>query len=146
MNAPSRLSSRGPYTAMASAVLFGAGAPLAKLLLGEGINPGLLAGLLYLGSGVGLSLVRWQSRLSGLPSVEAPLRRGDLPWLGLAVLCGGVIGPLLLMIGLATTAAATAALLLNANTVSRGRRPHEGSFATLAGAPYARRLAPAKAF
>ncbi len=44
MNVASRLSSRGPYTAMASAVLFGAGAPLAKLLLGEGINPGLLAG------------------------------------------------------------------------------------------------------
>ena len=40
--------------ALAAAVLFGAAAPFAKLLLGE-VEPQLLAGLLYLGAGIGLA-------------------------------------------------------------------------------------------
>ena len=77
------------------------------------MDPWLLAGLLYLGSGVGLGLIHFARRAIGVPAPEAPLRRGDLPWLGLVVLTGGVIGPVLLMLGLAQTAASTAALLLN---------------------------------
>jgi hypothetical protein len=45
----------GAPLAIASAALFGASTPFAKLLLGDGISPWLLAGLLYLGSGVGLA-------------------------------------------------------------------------------------------
>ena len=103
----------GAPMALASAALFGASTPLAKLLLGGGVDPWLLAGLLYLGSGVGLGLVHFARRVIGVPAPEAPLRRGDLPWLGLVVLTGGVIGPVLLMLGLARTAASSAALLLN---------------------------------
>src|SRR5439155_26984435 len=44
---------------------------------------------------------------------EAPLRRGDLPWLALIVLSGGVVAPVLLMLGLAATTASAASLLLN---------------------------------
>ncbi|MFZ1425316.1 MAG: EamA family transporter, partial [Geminicoccaceae bacterium] len=47
----------GVPLALASAALFGASTPLAKLLLG-GIDPWLLAGLLYLGAGIGLALVQ----------------------------------------------------------------------------------------
>jgi drug/metabolite transporter (DMT)-like permease len=103
----------GAPFALASAVLFGASTPFAKLLLGQGVNPWLLAGLLYLGSGAGLSAIYLARRALGVASVEAPLRRTDIAWLSLVILFGGVVGPLLLMFGLALTAASTAALLLN---------------------------------
>jgi drug/metabolite transporter (DMT)-like permease len=101
----------GILTALLSAALFGISAPLAKLLLGE-ISPWLLAGLLYLGSGLGLALVRLVRR-----SNEAGLSRRDLPWFGAAVLAGGVIGPVLLVFGLAQSSASEAALLLNLESV-----------------------------
>ena len=62
---------------------------------------------------MGLGLVHLVRGLLGVPAPEAPLRRGDLPWLGLVVLAGGVIGPVLLMLGLARAPASSAALLLN---------------------------------
>lgn len=99
--------------ALLSAALFGASTPFAKLLLGDGLNPFMLAGLLYLGSGIGLAAVEALRRgLGGLPE-EAPLRRGDLGWLALVVLSGGVAAPVLLMLGLAATPASAASLLLN---------------------------------
>lgn len=103
---------RGAPAALASAVLFGASTPLAKLLL-DGVSPWMLAGLLYLGSGTGLGMAELARRLSGAPSTEAPLRRADLPWLAVVALIGGVIAPVLLMAGLDCTEASTAALLLN---------------------------------
>jgi drug/metabolite transporter (DMT)-like permease len=109
----SALAWPGAPMALGSAALFGASTPLAKLLLGAGVNPWLLAGLLYLGSGAGLALVGLGRQALRLPAVEAPLRRADLPWLAAVVVAGGVAGPLLLMIGLSTTPASSAALLLN---------------------------------
>ena len=103
----------GAATALGSALLFGASTPFAKLLLGDGVDPWLLAGLLYLGSGTGLGIIGLWQRLNGRAVAEAPLRRADLPWLALVVLAGGIIGPVLLMVGLAQTSAAAAALLLN---------------------------------
>src|SRR5713226_4281245 len=104
----------GAPLALLSAVLFGASTPFAKLLLGEGVSPWLLAGLLYLGSGIGLSIVHLGRR----GSAETPLRRADLPWLALVVLSGGVVGPVLLMIGLTTTPASSTALLLNLESLA----------------------------
>ena len=51
------LRNRGVQAALLAAVLFGAGTPIAKLLLGD-VSPWLLAGLLYCGSGLGLGLIR----------------------------------------------------------------------------------------
>jgi drug/metabolite transporter (DMT)-like permease len=104
---------RGAGLAILSAALFGASTPFAKLLIGGGADPWLLAALLYLGSGLGLGLVQLMRRLIGAEAAEAPLRRADLPWLGLIVLSGGVIGPGLLMAGLATSSASSTSLLLN---------------------------------
>lgn len=106
---PAQRRPPGPVLAIASAALFGASTPLAKLLLGGGLSPWLMAGLLYLGSGIGLGVVRLARGAHG----EAPLRRADLSWLALVICAGGIIGPVLLMIGLATTPASSAALLLN---------------------------------
>src|SRR5690242_5256488 len=103
----------GAPLALASAILFGASTPVAKLLLGDGLSPWLLAGLLYLGSGLGLAVVHVVVRTLGGRSREAPLRRSDLPWLGPVVFTGGVVGPAPLMLGLATTPASSASLLLN---------------------------------
>src|SRR5690349_7702361 len=100
----------GVGAALLAAVLFGVSTPLAKSLL-TSITPQLLAGLLYLGSGVGLSLYRTTRQATGAP--EAPLTRRDAPWLAGAIVLGGALGPLLLMLGLARTPASTASLLLN---------------------------------
>src|SRR6516225_2640951 len=104
--------SNGAVLALSSAFLFGASTPVAKLLLGIA-DPLLLAGLLYLGSGAGLALVATGGRSLGLGRSEAPLRAGDLPWLGAIVFFGGILGPALLMSGLTLTPASTGALLLN---------------------------------
>jgi len=98
--------------ALAAAILFGASTPAAKLLAGD-LSPFLLAGLLYAGSGVGLSLwlLLWQRR--GDSPGAAPLERAGLPWLAGAVLAGGIVGPVLLMLGLRAAPASTASLLLN---------------------------------
>jgi drug/metabolite transporter (DMT)-like permease len=107
-NRPERL---GIGLALASAALFGASTPLAKALLGD-VSPWMLAGLLYLGSGIGLFGVSRMRAWNGT-SAEAPLRPADRPWLAAVVLAGGIVGPLLLMLGLAATPASTASLLLN---------------------------------
>ncbi|MGH9651357.1 MAG: EamA family transporter, partial [Terriglobales bacterium] len=86
---------------------------MAKLLLRES-DPWMLAGLLYLGSGLGLVALKAVGRVLGSSArSEAAMRGGDWMWLALATLAGGVVGPVLLMVGLAHSAATTAALLLN---------------------------------
>ncbi len=103
-----------PLIALAAAAFFGVSTPLAKLLLGA-LSPWTLASLLYLGSGLGLSVI---VVLRNAPhEAEAPLTRAELPWLVGTVLFGGIIGPLLLLIGLNTTDAASASLLLNLEAV-----------------------------
>ena len=102
-------------TALLAAALFGATTPLAKVLLGA-ISPFMLAGLFYLGSGVGLGLtiaVRRFVRREPTPHDAARIRQSEIPWLAGAVVAGGVAGPALLMLGLASTPAATGSLLLN---------------------------------
>jgi drug/metabolite transporter (DMT)-like permease len=117
MRVSAKLSS-GAGLALTSALLFGASTPLAKLLLGKGLDPLLLAGTLYLGSGAGLGLVLLARGRVSAPTSEAPLRRADLPWLALVVLFGGIAGPVLLMAGLASVHASAASLLLNLETVA----------------------------
>jgi drug/metabolite transporter (DMT)-like permease len=102
----------GILLALMSAILFGASTPFAKLLLGS-VDPWTMAGLLYLGAGVGLAAVHLSRGVLRLPAIEAPLRRSDLPWLTLVIASGGIAGPLLLMFGLTRTDAAGASLLLN---------------------------------
>jgi drug/metabolite transporter (DMT)-like permease len=103
-----------PFIALTSAALFGLSTPLAKILLGN-LSPWTLASLLYLGSGFGLALIMLLRRST--TQTEAKLVKQDLPWLAGTVLFGGVIGPVVLLLGLGTTDAASASLLLNLEAV-----------------------------
>jgi drug/metabolite transporter (DMT)-like permease len=137
--------STAPLIALAAAALFGISTPLAKLLIGD-VSPLMLAALLYLGSGTGLSLLLAARHLRGNQVQEASLARKDVPWLVGTVLFGGVAGPILLMLGLATTDASSASLLLNLEAVATlviawlvfkehvDRRLLLGAFAIVAGA------------
>ncbi len=106
-----RIAHNGVFCALTAAALFGASTPLTKSLLTQ-IDPWLLAALLYLGSGVGLALVRLVLR-SKTPSLTAT----DWKWMLLAVLLGGIIAPVLLLFGLRGMTGAGASLLLNAEAV-----------------------------
>lgn len=108
----------GAALAIVSAILFGASTPLAKLLIGDGLQPQLLAGLFYLGAGLGLGAVQGIRAAFGDRAREAPLRQTDLARLSIAVLVGGVIAPTLLLMGLARTSATAASLLLNLEGVA----------------------------
>lgn len=110
-----RISTWGPV--VLAAALFGATAPLCKLLLGDAA-PLPLAALLYLGSGVGLAAWMALRRLIGGSRPRGlGLRRTDWPVLGGAVVAGGVLAPVLFLVGLSHTAASTASLLLNLEMV-----------------------------
>jgi drug/metabolite transporter (DMT)-like permease len=99
--------------ALMAAILFGASTPFAKLLVGE-VSPILLAGLLYLGSGIGLSLTRLIRDLGWKPSGLMP---PEWPWLIGGIVFGGVLAPVLLLIGLTVTSGSIASLLLNLEAV-----------------------------
>ena len=99
--------------ALSAAVLFGVSTPFAKQLLGD-VPPILLAGLLYLGSGLGLLGARLvRDRGWHWPGMTF----AELPWLAGAIAFGGILGPVLLMIGLNRSSAASASLLLNLESV-----------------------------
>src|SRR3989454_3323419 len=97
--------------ALIAALLFGLSTPAAKILL-DTTDPWLLAGLFYLGSGLGLGGLRVILLLIGRAPRDAPLRRRDVPWLTGAILTGGIVGPVFFMFGLAGGSASQAALLL----------------------------------
>jgi len=104
---------RAILAALAAAALFGASAPFAKQLVGD-VPPVLLAGLLYLGSGLGLAVLRL-ARDRGWQPPRLPAN--EWGWLAAAIAFGGIAGPVLLMLGLARTSASSASLLLNLEAV-----------------------------
>jgi drug/metabolite transporter (DMT)-like permease len=97
--------------ALLAALFFGASAPLAKLLL-EDVPPILMAAFLYLGSGMGIALIKLPQRFTS-SRAEAGIKGPDVGWLAGAILSGGILAPILLMISLKNTPASTASLLLN---------------------------------
>ena len=102
---------RYAFLALAAAALFGASTPVAKLLLEE-VSPVILAGMLYLGSGIGLALLHLARGRDERPR-EARLAASDWGWLAGAIISGGVVAPVLLLWGLSGGGAAETSLLLN---------------------------------
>jgi drug/metabolite transporter (DMT)-like permease len=109
------MTKAGASRALTAALLFGMSTPVAKGLLGN-VSPQMLAGLLYLGSGLGLSAV-WLAGRATRQNREATIVISDLPWLCGAIVFGGVLAPLLVMSGLDRTTASVSALLLNLEAV-----------------------------
>jgi drug/metabolite transporter (DMT)-like permease len=101
------IARRATAAGLGAAALFGAATPAAKLLV-PGAGPLMLAGLLYLGAGLGLTVFA-----TFRSSNEAPLRREDLPSLVPMIVAGGLVGPFLLVLGLGRVSGLTASLLLN---------------------------------
>ncbi len=96
-------------TGLVSALLFGTATPASKFLLGE-TPPQILAGLLYLGAALGVLPAAWRSK-----SPRRPWQTGRRPFtlLAGAILLGGIVGPLLLLLGLRTASAGSVSLWLN---------------------------------
>lgn len=115
MRDPSRSAtdSSGVIVALLSALLFGITTPVAKQLV-AGMSPLMLAGLLYLGSGLGLTVLRALQDRGWSPT---HLSRADGMWLAVATFIGGVLAPTLLLTGLQAAQASSASLLLNLEVV-----------------------------
>ena len=106
------ISRRGALFGLLAAALFGLSTPISKRLLVD-MPPQLLAGLLYIGAGLGLTLYRGVR-----PSTrEAPLRRADTSRMFWVVLLGGALGPVLMLLGLRRVTAVVGSLLLNLEAV-----------------------------
>lgn len=97
-----------------SGLLFGLSTPLSKLLL-EGCNSFQVAGLLYLGAA--LAFLPHVLRKGGAELRAFAAGGKRLPLAGI-VLCGGVLGPLLLMTGLKAANASSVSVWLNLELVA----------------------------
>jgi drug/metabolite transporter (DMT)-like permease len=109
--APSGIPSSGALSGLAAAALFGLSAPLAKLLL-PATGPLLLAGLLYLGGGLGLAAAG-RVRRARQVGREARLRGSDWPYVVGIIVLGGIGGPVLMLYGLERVSGVAGSLLLN---------------------------------
>lgn len=113
----------GYVGAISSALLFGMGATLNKIVLAE-VHPTVVAGLIYLFAGISLSLVRFSPLRSRVMSVlktptktEAKMGRRDFAALALVVLSGSTIAPYFFLNGLNQTTAVNASLLQNTESL-----------------------------
>jgi drug/metabolite transporter (DMT)-like permease len=102
----------GVASAIFAGILFGASTPLAKRLIHD-IDPWMLAGLLYLGSGLGLGAYKAIRHVLGAGGARAARLGSNAWWLAAAITAGGVVAPVLMMYGLSRTAGSSASLLLN---------------------------------
>ncbi|MDF3003192.1 MAG: protein of unknown function transrane [Bacillota bacterium] len=103
-------------TAILAAGLFGICSPVSKILL-SGLAPTMMAALLYLGAGLGMTSVHAARRIRHQQRLEARITKSELPWV-IAMILLDVAAPIFLMLGLTLTPAATASLLNNFEIVA----------------------------
>ena len=107
---------RGIFFAVLAAALYALNAPFSKLLLVE-VPPTLMAGLLYLGAGIGMAIIFLVKKLRGTQSREQRLTKKELPYT-VAMVVLDIAAPIFLLMGLNTTTAANVSLLNNFEIVA----------------------------
>lgn len=113
MNADAQRPTAGPAPLVAcivAAALFGVSSPASKALLGS-FSPLTLAGLLYLGAALGVLPFALRG---GSPAARRTPK--NLLRMAGVVLFGGILGPVLLLMGLTHAPAASVSLWLNLET------------------------------
>ncbi|MBQ9152087.1 MAG: DMT family transporter [Clostridia bacterium] len=106
----------GILLAVLAAALYAINSPLSKLLL-DYVPSTLMAGLLYLGAGMGMGVIALIRRFRKTHRTEDPFTRADLPFV-LAMIVLDIAAPILLLLGLSMTTAANASLLNNFEIVA----------------------------
>ncbi|MBK5240172.1 DMT family transporter [Clostridium sp.] len=107
---------KATFFAILAAALYGISSPVSKLLLKE-IPPTLMASFLYLGAGIGISIIQFIKHKKYKEKTEARLTKQELPFtIGMVVL--DIAAPIFLMYGLTMTTAANASLLNNFEIVA----------------------------
>ena len=107
---------RAIFFAVLAAALYAISSPISKLLLKE-IPPTLMASFLYLGAGLGMSIVGFIKHKKYEMKAEARLTKQELPYtIGMVVL--DIAAPIFLMLGLTMTTPANASLLNNFEIVA----------------------------
>lgn len=102
--------------AILAAILFAISSPISKILLKE-IPPTMMAALLYLGAGIGMSILWLIRRKFGNAEEEKHLTKEELPYtIGMVLL--DIAAPIFLMLGLRMTTAANVSLLNNFEIVA----------------------------
>ena len=109
-------NNKGVLLAILAAVLYAISTPVSKLLL-LGISSTLLAGFLYIGAGVGMSILGIARRAGGKVSTETKLDRSDLPYT-IAMIALDIAAPILLLLGLSIATPENVSLLNNFEIVA----------------------------
>ncbi len=104
------------FFAILAAALYAINVPCSKLLLQQ-VQPTMLAGLLYIGAGVGMGILMLTKK--ALRQEESPdyLTKGDLPYT-VAMVVLDIAAPIFLMYGISQTNAANVSLLNNFEIVA----------------------------
>lgn len=107
---------KGIMMAILAAVLYAVSSPFSKILLNE-MPPTLMAGFLYLGAGIGMSLIAVSRRVRQVETTEIHLSKAEMPYT-VAMILLDIAAPICMLIGLNATTAANAALLNNFEIVA----------------------------
>ena len=104
------------FMALLAATLYALNSPISKLLLNN-ISSTALAGLLYLGAGIGLFILRKVQKIIGIQNKEIPLEKQDTPYT-IAMVLLNIAASIFLLYGLSQTTATNASLLNNFEIVA----------------------------
>lgn len=102
--------------AIGAAALYAINVPFSKMLLGY-VEPTMMAAFLYLGAGVGLFIYDAVSKGMGKSITAEPLTRKELPYT-IAMVVLDIIAPILLMLGIKSSNAASVSLINNFEIVA----------------------------